>query len=385
MNIQEYTTQKGEKRFILRGAYIGVDSLTGKKKTANITGRTKKEVKTKLARKKNEFEQNGNRSIKSQRFGDVYALWLSAKRKQVTESTLRTYKPLYEQRIAPSFDNLDISKINTIYIQRFLDNGVEQGWATTYCHRVYVILNNVFKYAVNWGLIPSNPCANVIKPKGKQPKPKEHYLTKEQLDTLLNATKCPVSDYSGYWFYTIIRLLSFTGMRINEALALNWHDVDFKANEITVNKTFAKDEKGHPIINKPKTKNGIRKISIAGDVQTIQILQTHFKNQRKSFLEWGIRSDYVFCSIAGKPPTNEAVYSRLKKVYKSLGFGDVGYNVHTLRHTHASMLFASGAEPKYIQQRLGHASINITLDTYTHLMPETNSNAQSNFIKFMQN
>jgi integrase len=383
MKITTYTTKKGEKRYILKAAYIGYDSFNKKQVLTTIRGKSEREVRRKLQEKIKQFETSGNIVTKKTMFKEVYEAWLDNRRLQVSGVTMLRYKSVYKKYIAKTFDHLDIEKISTIFLQKYFVDGVKNdNWSQDRVKRIYTLLNNSFKYAISVGLMTNNPILNLIKPNGHKPKEKLKYLTKDELETFLSDFRGNSEGYENNLYYTLFQVLAFTGGRVSEILALKWSDIDFTNNEININKTWSRDENNKPIIrDTTKTKNGVRKVSINGDAVTIAAIKKHKKLQAQMFLETGYRSDFVFFSIYGHVVSSSSVYSRAKKAYKRLKLENIG--VHGLRHTHATLLFASGASPKYVQARLGHANIGITQDIYIHLLKEQEQETQSNFLQFM--
>lgn len=143
-------------------------------------------------------------------------------------------------------------------------------------------------------------------------------------------------------------------MRIGEILALKWEDINFDQNFLTVKRTLSSYNNGQSEICEPKTKCSRRRIDL--DNVSMEILKNIDKN-----------GEYVFCKKDGSILSRQCIYQSFKRMCKA---ADVPYHsFHSLRHTHASILLSANVHPKIVQERLGHAKISTTLDTYSHLIP----------------
>jgi len=157
-----------------------------------------------------------------------------------------------------------------------------------------------------------------------------------------------------------------TGMRKGELLAARWSDVDLEAGTLAVNQTL-QEAYGKLLCKEPKTAKSRRRITLPGVV--VEALRVHRAEQAKKTLarEPGyVESDLVLAAPGGGPwwPSNfDRVWRRFKTRQK------LEIRFHDLRHTHATQLLKAGVHPKVVSERLGHASIGITLDTYSHVMP----------------
>ena len=211
-----------------------------------------------------------------------------------------------------------------------------------------------------------NPFNNIILPEFKKGKKQINFLTIEEVNTLLDFYK-----NNQYW-YTLFRLMIYTGLRRGETLALTWEDIDFKNKTLTVNKTLSIGEYKKIVLSTPKTENSIRTIDL--DNKTLLELQK-LKIQSKYKL--------IFPNKKGNFSRLSNIADKLNQAIKETGIKKI--RVHDLRHTHASLLFASGANIKYVQTRLGHSDIKTTLNIYTHVTKDTKEKDLSNFIKYMEN
>src|SRR5699024_1230342 len=170
-------------------------------------------------------------------------------------------------------------------------------------------------------------------------------------------------------------------MRVGECLALTWHDLDFKNNILNMNKTLAYTEKGLEI-QVPKTKASVRIISL--DVETIKVLKEWQLEQRKQLLKIGINSmnkhKVIFNSNNNVFIFNSVIAYDIKLIANKAGIYPI--TTHSFRHTHATLLFASGMDIKQVQARLGHSNVQTTLNIYTHAMKDKQDKIGDEFARY---
>ncbi|WP_240610869.1 tyrosine-type recombinase/integrase [Ammonifex thiophilus] len=168
-------------------------------------------------------------------------------------------------------------------------------------------------------------------------------------------------------YKALFRLLLATGMRLGEAQALRWQDVDFRAGTVHVRRTYSHAGR---CFHEPKTKHSRRKVAV--DPETMLWLREVKKEQAEERLkaggEWADREGLVFTSRKGGVLKQETVWHVFRRLCRGAGVRTI--RVHDLRHTHASLLLRQNVHPKVVQERLGHSSVKVTLDLYSHLLPD---------------
>lgn len=227
-------------------------------------------------------------------------------------------------------------------------------------------------------ILDSNPFDKVIKPKSRQTQRKGNFLTKEELKEFLKLAQNTTLSY----FFPLVHLMSYTGLRQGEALALKWSDIDFENKKITVNKTAARI-KEKQILQTPKTKNSKRVISI--DPATLSILKGWKKDQIKIYFKNGKHfegdDNFIFTNQRADWVHIHNFIRYFKRFIADHKLKQI--TPHGLRHTHASLLFSAGVEPKNISDRLGHSTVQITLDLYTHITEEQRSDTVDKLLEYM--
>ena len=376
--IIKYTNKDNETLYKFR-YYAGLDETTGKQRYIRRQGFTsEKDAKTELL--KIEYLVSTNqyfKSVKSGKFVDVLDEWLSLHKETVKPSTLVRENSYITNHIKPYFKNMYVDKITLRQCQNFTNKAFAAAPAAY--TQIIGIVKSILDYALRLDMIKSNPMLYVIKPKRQATISDKHnnYYNKQELKKFLDVAK----DTS-LKKYALFRLLSYSGMRAGECLALAWHDLDYKNNTIAINKTLARI-KDKLVIQTPKTKASNRVISL--DTETIQVLKMWQLEQRKQLLKLGINSMNKHQLIFSNG-NNEYIYSgTVRKSIKILArkAGIHSITTHGFRHTHATLLFASGMDIKQVQARLGHSNVQTTLNIYTHAIQDKQDKIGDEFAKYI--
>ena len=213
--------------------------------------------------------------------------------------------------------------------------------------------------AVKTRLIVYNPCEGVVLPKLKKYRA-EVYDTK-MIHKLLDVSY-------GTEMYLPVLLLVTAGLRRGELLALRWEDVDFKNNILKIRRNMVCGEKD-AIIKSPKTESGIRDIHLGEDV--MKVLKAERVKYMEDALSYGAgfqNLGFVIRQEDGSPMKPDSMTRKWTRFIEREGLPKI--RLHDLRHSNATALIQAGVNPKVVQQRLGHSDVNITLNTYTHVLPE---------------
>ena len=378
--IKKYTTKNEETRYLFQ-TYLGIDPLTGKERRTTRRGfKTMKEAKQAERNLLLDVEENGLPSNQSDGFRDptfeeIAYLWLESYKTTVKASTFGLTENKLKQLIKDHFEGMKIKKISVPYCQKVVIALSEK--YILYTHYLSVI-ERIFKYAVLIDIVPANPFDKVIRPKSKPVSKRDNYLSKEELNDFLELAK----NASLTYFWPLVHLLSYTGLREGEALALKWSDIDLENKRISIAKTVARIH-GKQIIQSPKTKTSIRTVLI--DNMTLSILKKWKKDQIKIYFKNGKHfegdDNFVFTNESADWVQTQNFTRYFKRFIQDHGLKAI--TPHGLRHTHASLLFAAKVDPKSISDRLGHSSVKITLDLYTHIADEQRTDAIDKLIEYM--
>jgi len=369
--IKQYTKKDGSKLWMFQ-TYLGINQATGKPvKTTRRGFSTKKEAQLELNRLLVDFEKNGLEKSNNETFKEVYELWYDNYRKTVKESTSIATERYMKLHVLPVFGECKIKHITTKMAQKAVNT-----WADKL--QVYKVVlqyaSKVTDYAITLEILESNPFERVSRPKVKRTRKEKEikFYTSDQVQQVLSFLDHKVKQvkddnllykYFAEWDYTIYRTLAFTGIRGGEALALNWNDIDFNSKTLTINKTLSKTRKGYDVLP-PKTKSSNRIISL--DDKTCTVLKKWQLRQKEFFFQNRIKNkNIIFSDYESNYSNRQSLYQRSTRLANFVSLPNIG--THGWRHTHASMLYEAGVPMKEAQERLGHASLEMTNSIYTHL------------------
>jgi integrase len=250
---------------------------------------------------------------------------------------------------------------------------MENGLAAGTIHYHHAVIHKALKTAMKWGLVNRNVADGVDVPRIEQ---KEMQVWDEdEVNRFIEAAK--PSRY-----YALFHAVLFTGMRRSEALALRWQDVDFIFSQLYINRSLHHLKDGSYVFSQPKSARSRRTIALSPDA--IQVLREHREHQEKLREALGkplTDKDLVFCNEEGKPWRPNTITRAWNTQAKKAGVPVI--RLHDARHTHASLMLKAGIHPKIVQERLGHSSIQMTLDIYSHVAPGIQQAAAASFDKLI--
>ncbi|HES8794612.1 TPA: site-specific integrase [Streptococcus pyogenes] len=380
MKITEHKKKNGT--IVYRASiYLGIDQMTGKRVKTSITGRTRKEVNQKAKHAQLDFLSNGStikRKVVIKTFKELSHLWLETYKLTVKPQTYDATVTRLNRHIMPTLGNMKVDKITASDIQMLI-NRLSKYYVNYTAVRS--VIRKVLQQGVLLGLIDYNSARDVILPR-KQPnaKKKVKFIDPSDLKSFLEHLETSQHKrYNLYFDAVLYQLLLSTGLRIGEACALEWGDIDLENGTIAINKTYNKNLK---FLSTAKTQSGNRVVSV--DKKTLRSLKLYQMRQRQLFNEVGARvSEVVFATPTRKYFNASVRQSALDTRCKEAGIER--FTFHAFRHTHASLLLNAGISYKELQYRLGHANISMTLDTYGHLSKDKEKEAVLYYEKAMNN
>ncbi|MFG5465326.1 tyrosine-type recombinase/integrase [Enterococcus faecalis] len=250
-----------------------------------------------------------------------------------------------------------VSEIEPIHVQLW-QSKLFKSLSATYIRNVQGIFSIAMDRAVILGLAEQNP--SKIVGNVKKQKTKIDFWTKEEFEQVLSVIY--KEDYYQHFLYLSLWFLFMTGMRIGEATAVQWEDIEFDTGVLSVTKTLYYKNLSYYEFVEPKTKASIRHIVL--DEDTLKELK-EWQQRQRSVVKTGFVMSY------NGQPTQKHTISRAITRYAELA-GVHRIRTHALRHSHASLLIQMGENPLIIKDRLGHEDIETTLGTYGHLYPNSN-------------
>lgn len=314
------------------------------------------------------------------RLDDFLQMWLDEYCKhQCKLSTFVNRRNLINRKISPELGHLRLDELRPIHFTRFFNKMAAAGLAGDYIFTMHSLFRTAFKCAVKWQITSRNVYLNVDAPK-KSPKSKLRTWSIAESISFLKFSETverayvPVPHLLPDFRHIAVVMAIFTGMRRGEILGLRWSDVDYDAMLVRVMQTVYKPT-GMPVqIWSPKTDNSMRSISITDEVVTA--LKKHRAAQNEIRLALGkdyVDHDLVCPRSNGAPMDPRSLIEYFNDCIVKSGVPRIRF--HDLRHTHATIMLQLGQHPKIVSERLGHSNIAITLDTYSHVLPNMQADA----------
>jgi integrase len=354
-----------------------IDPATGKQREKSKGAfRTKKEAQIEAAEIEKQLYLGKNSVIKHKEIlvKDWLKQWLDVYGSQCEAGTFITRKFYTENQLISHLGNYKLNQLTKIEYQKFI-NLMLKKYARTTVQTIHSIFSTAINKAVDEELITHNKYRNIsIKKDDRLSDIKENFLTKEQVDTFLEAAKASKPHH-----YMFASLIIRTGLRKGEAIALTWEDINFEEGTLSVNKARGKNG-----LKAPKTKSSIRTIAI--DNTLISELKTFRTWQKKNKIKYGqvyIDSPCVLTNADGSPLSEFGTNKIIDSILKKTNLHHI--SPHGLRHTHAIMLLESGADIKMVSDRLGHSSIDMTANVYIHITKKHEETSILKLEKYLNN
>jgi integrase len=344
------------------------DPMTGKRRQRWHSGyRTKRQAEDALSELVNGVKRGTYVAKTRQSLTEYVAEWLTAIEPTVRPSTHHSYARNLRLHVLPYLGGtplhaVDAGMLNGLYATLLAEGRADHqsgGLSPRSVRYVHTIAHRAFKDAVKWGRLARNPADAADPPRASSSgRPESVTWTPEQLRRFLVGTL-------GDRHHTAYLVLATTGLRRGEALGLRWRDLDLKQGRASIRQTVIAVQ--HlPMLGTPKTAKGRRTVVL--DAGTVAELREHRKRQAAERLQMGegwADNDLVFCRVEGTMLHPERFSRSFGDAVRRLGLPPI--RLHDLRHGWATMALSAGVHPKVVQERLGHANIGITLDTYSHV------------------
>ena len=327
---------------------------------------TKKEAEALLARMLTELEDGVYIDAKKTSVSDYLDKWIANIKGSVSSTTYERYKQLCEKHLKPTIGNIALNKLQAIRISELYSDAMESGCidgngglskqTVLHMHRV---LKRALSQAVKWGLLSRNPCDAV----DNIPKPNK----KERLTFTTEETLSLLEQLEGNRLQLPVLLAVTTGMRRGEILGLRWKDIDLDKKRLYIRQIVIETRQYGLEVKQPKTDSSSRTIALPQI--TIDAIKKYRVEQAELCLQLGkglTPESMLFNEYSGLNVPNRITVN-FRSFIKSHGFKHVTF--HDLRHTHATHLLEQNIHPKIVSERLGHSTIALTMNTYSHVMP----------------
>jgi integrase len=293
--------------------------------------------------------------------GEYLDRWLvDTVRGTVRTSTYERHEEIVRLHIKPSLGRVGLKKLTPAHVRGLYSEKLDSGLAPATVRRIHSTLHKALSQAVSDGIVPRN-AADV---KAPRPAPEEIRPPSEvEARAFLDAAR-----QSGERFEALYVLAITTGMRRGELLGLRWDDADLELGTLRVGRALVR-EGGRHTLGETKTRRGRRQINLTP--RTVNAFKAHRKRQLEEKMKLaGLYKDHglIFASRVGTPVNPENLVKRsFKPLLEKADLPEIRF--HDLRHTCATLLLGRGVHPKLVQELLGHATIAMTLDTYSHYLP----------------
>lgn len=352
----EYKKPDGKRRIVKRKGFKGKKEAREAERAARV-----------------EFEKGNFVEPNKLTYEQFVLDWFNNKT-DMNEGTRTTNSGILKNHILPVLGHLPLQKITVRDIERFISILAKKNLADGTKKKIFNLAQTSFGSAYRKELIVKDPFTlleNHAKP--RVTKPKIDYWTREEVETFFERLG---PDYHRRAFFIVA---IYTGMRRGELLGLRWRDIDFVNKRLHVRQIVSKGK----IEARVKTSSGYRSVSMS------ETVKKELKAHRKKVLTQKLKAkdyndqDLVFAQPDGSPYSDGNFTKFWNRIIQKTEMRRIRF--HDLRHTCASLLLSANVHPKVVQEMLGHSSIKITLDTYSHLLPNMQDEAASTMDKLLEN
>jgi integrase len=369
---QGYIEERSPGHWLVR---YSVNEPGGRRRFSTTIKGTKRDAERELRRRLDAIDQGAHVDPTRMTVGEWLARWLDAARAEISPKTHERYAEIVKYHLAATLGPLPLAKLAPMHIADCYASlasggrrdGKSGGLSAQTRRHVHRVLHTALARAVEQQLLARNPAEAFRRRLPKVERAPMTTLTPEQSRQLLSAVR------HSHIYWPVLLSIS-TGMRRGEVLALRWRDIDLDHGAVRVVQSLEQTRGGLRF----KTPKSGKTRPVALPAHTVAELRRLKVEQAQALLRLGVRQDattLVCCRADSEPLQPQSLTHEFPRFLARLGpeFPKIGF--HSLRHTHASQLLTAGVHPKVVQERLGHATIGITLDTYSHLIETMQSDA----------
>ncbi|MGI8976319.1 MAG: tyrosine-type recombinase/integrase [Thermomicrobiales bacterium] len=365
MSVTKRLDKNGKNRWLVRVEQP--DPLTGKRRRVTVgTFPTKREAELAEAKAITARERGSLIEPDTATVAELLDTWMASKAADVTAQTTAGYAIIIRVHLKPAFGTVRVQKLTAARVQALYGEWRDAGMSGRTMRECHLVLSQALGQAARFGVVQSNICHVVTSPRRERSTPA--VWSSHEAMTFIDVAQH--DRLSVLW-----HLLLLEGMRRGEALGLRWQDINWNRGTAHISQSVrAGIAKGEAIIqSRTKTSAGTRTVRLTS--RTLAVLKEHRKQwlERKLAAETWADHDLIICTGKGTPVNPGNVRKHFDAVVRRAGLRRI--TPHGLRHTHATMLLKQGVPAKIVSERLGHASIGITLDTYSHVLPDMQDTA----------
>lgn len=342
-----------------RGA-VDLGWIDGKRRRKYVHGKSRTEVLAKLRPLVDAARTETLTATRSPRVDEWLETYLTeVAALSVRPSTLQRYRQEVRLYIGPALGNMSMEKVKPHHVAAFYRKQLEH-LAPSSVRRLHALLRRSFSVALKWGVVASNPITQVEAP------PLQHF----EIEPLhLNEVRVLLRTSAGTAMHARWLIAATLGLRQGEVLGLRWSDIDLEVGQLRVRQSLQRQDGGLSLVP-PKTPRSRRTIPLPRSIiDALRALEQSQADRRDAAGEAWQDSGLVFTTRTGGPihPRND--YRTFQALLKKAGLRRV--RLHDLRHTAASLLLEQGVHPRVVMEILGHSQISLTMNTYSHVVPDT--------------
>lgn len=336
------------------GLWVGTVNLgwhAGKRVRRAYYGRSRREVQEKLQRALREVQDGVQPGTRRDTVGGYLASWLEAVEPSVRHSTFRRYRQIVTHQLTPQIGRTPLSQLTPADVEAMLRRLAADGLSSRSVHHVRAVLRTALARAARHGLVARNAAALAEPP----------HVERREVRALDPAeVRRFLSALEGHPLRCLFTVALATGLRKGELLGLRWSDIDLAAGTLTVRRSLQRIEGKFRVVE-PKTAKSRRTVPLPG------VAVTALAEHRQAQASAPVVGAYVFTTADGQPFHGTTVWRALQSVLEAAGLPSMPF--HALRHTAASLLLAEGVHPRVVMELLGHSTIALTMNTYSHVIP----------------
>jgi integrase len=289
--------------------------------------------------------------------------WLGHTRGRVRAKTYHGYQGLLRLYALPRLASVGLEDLKPLALQALYGDLLARGLSGGTVLNLHLVLTQALGQAVRWGLIPVNPAASAQPPRPRRPE--LALMDPAAVERILEATRSTAMELP-------VAMAIATGMRRGEILALRWKDLDPDLTVAHVRRSL-QTTGGVLVFEEPKTRRSRRAVDLPAFIRPYLVRQRQDQASRRAGSHSWQDLDLVIDSGDGRPVNPATFSSAWSRFCRRPGVPRVRF--HDLRHAHATLMLLKGVHPKVVSERLGHASVGITLDTYSHVLPTMQAEA----------
>jgi integrase len=355
--------QRGDGRWV---ATLELGWHDGRRVRHSVYGKTRTEVRERLARTLREL-QDGVTGTRRETVDAYLRQWLEAVKPSVRASTFRRYQQLVDHQLVPRLGRTQLSALKPADVESMLRRLADDGLAPRTVHHARAVLRTALARAVRHGLIARNAAALAEPPRVERHEARS--LSPDQVKRLLETL-------DGHPMRALITLALASGMRSGEIRGLQWRDMDWTTGSVTVNRSLQRIDGVFRAVE-PKTALSRRTLPLP------DVALAALRDYRQQQVAAPVSGAYIFTQADGQPLHPTTVWRALQRVLHYAGLPAMPF--HALRHTAASLLLAQGTHPRVVMEMLGHSTIALTMNTYSHVIPALERDAANRMNAILSN